>query len=115
MIGNNIKKFRKQLGLSQDDLAKMTCLSKRAIAYYEKEANNEIFEKLEIIANALNITVADLFKDNKPCKNNDIDVLDTRIIKKILKIKRLPVKTQNSIWEYIDFALQKNKDRVETN
>jgi transcriptional regulator with XRE-family HTH domain len=111
LIGQNIKKYRRQLGLSQNDLAKITNLSKRAIVYYEKEANNEIFNKLDIIAKALKINITDLFIDNNNTLNKNIEELDTRIIKKIIQIKKLPLKDQNAIWEYIDFILEKNKQK----
>ena len=111
IIGKNIVKYRKKKGFSQNDLAEATKLSRRAIAYYEKEANNEIFEKLELISNALNINLVDLFKnENSSTTDNEISDLDTRIIKRIMQVKNLSVRDQNLIWKYIDFIIdQKNK------
>ena len=117
IIGNNIIKHRKKLGYSQSDLAEKTNLSRRAIAYYEREANNEIFDKLEMIANALYVSVSDLLMD----ENNSISEtekgiieLDTRIIKRIMQIKKLSIRDQNSIWKYIDFIIENSNSRKHT-
>ena len=113
VIGQNIIKYRKSLGYSQKDLAEKTKLSRRAIAYYEREANNEIFDKLDMIAKALKLNIADLFQEDTADKTrNKIQELDTRILKRILQIKELPPRKQNAIWQYIDFITEEyNKNK----
>ena len=60
-FGNNIKKARKDKGLSQENLADILCVTRSAITRYE---NGEIFpnpEQISIICDALDIYPNDLF------------------------------------------------------
>lgn len=60
-FGNNIKKARKDKGLSQENLADILCVTRSAITRYE---NGEVFpnpEQISIICDALNIYPNDLF------------------------------------------------------
>ena len=110
ILGKNISKFRKQLGMSQTDLANKTNLTTRAIAYYENEANNEIFTKLEIIAKALNVKLSDLFNNNDSDNNDEINIekISTKTLKKLKQIRKLPKKDQTAIWNYIDYRIEKS-------
>ena len=60
-FGNNIKKARKNKGLSQENLADILCVTRSAITRYE---NGEVFpnpEQISIICDALDIYPNDLF------------------------------------------------------
>lgn len=91
--------FRKQRGFSQDDLAKITGLSSRMIAYYETQSVNPPIDKVKIIAEALKISVSDLIDENKI--NDDIMNLDPRILKIAMMIKDLNRTDKESIYNII--------------
>jgi len=95
----NLIRFRKQKGLSQDDLAKTTGLSSRMIAYYETQSINPPLGKIKIIAEALKVNISDLIDENKT--NNDIMNLDPRILKIAMMIKDLDRTDKESIYNII--------------
>jgi len=102
----NLKKFRKLKGLSQRDLAEKCNLTKRIISCYETKAVNPPIDKLEKIANALEIPISDLFNEKFSFKKTQSEDIDPRIIKKLNKIKSLPLKEQNKIWDFANALLQ---------
>jgi len=62
-IAKNIKKFRKEKGISQDRLSKLADLSLNTIVNIEAGNNpNPTLETLGKIANALGVSVGDLLK-----------------------------------------------------
>lgn len=105
---NNLKNIRRAKGLSQKDLADKTGLTIRIISYYENEATSPPIDKIELIAQALDVTIADLLNE-KLTKNikTSYDNIDHRILKKISKLNSLPQKEQNTIWLFIDTVLEK--------
>lgn len=63
VIGKNIKKFRKEKGISQDRLSKFADLSLNTIVNIESGGNiNPTIETLTKIANALVVKVDSLIK-----------------------------------------------------
>jgi transcriptional regulator with XRE-family HTH domain len=116
----NLKRIRKTKGFSQQELANKTNLKKSLISYYENNPVNPPFEKVEIIANALNITIGDLLNQKNIDKTTDYDDIDSRILKKVIKIQSLPQKDQKKIWDYVETIVknyeleQKNKQLQET-
>lgn len=103
----NLRTIRMNKGLSQQDLADKCGLTKRIISYYETNATSPPIDKIEIISKALDITIADLLNEKLTLNKKDIEDIDPRIIKKIMKIKFLPIKEQNSIWHYINTVIDK--------
>jgi len=62
-IAKNIKKLRKEKGISQDRLSKLADLSLNTIVNIEADNNpNPTFETLQKIANALEVEINDLLK-----------------------------------------------------
>ena len=62
-IGQNIKKFREKMGISQDKLSKLADISSNTVAKLELGDNpNPTIETLQKIAKALNVKVDDLIK-----------------------------------------------------
>lgn len=62
-IGKNIKKLRKEQGISQDRLSKLADLSLNTVVTVESGANtNPTIETLKKISTALGIGVDDLIK-----------------------------------------------------
>lgn len=63
-IAHNVVKFRKQLGLTQEELAFRSEIDRTYIGYIENAKQNISIEKLCAIAVALKIDVADLLKED---------------------------------------------------
>jgi len=62
-IGNNIKRFRQDKGLSQDRLSKLADLSLNTVVKIElDESPNPTIETIQRIAKALEVSVDDLLK-----------------------------------------------------
>jgi transcriptional regulator with XRE-family HTH domain len=98
----NLKKIRKARGLSQQELANKSKLKKSLISYYENNAVNPPFDKIEIIAKVLNVTIGDLLNNKNIDRTTDYNDIDPRILKKVIKIQSLTLKDQKKIWDYIE-------------
>ena len=70
-IGGNIKRIRKEKGLTQQQLADAAGVAINSIRGYESENREPRRENLEAIACALGVTVKDLREDN-PCRPNRV-------------------------------------------
>lgn len=66
MIRHNIKKFRNKIGITQQDLADMTGISREYICDVENENRNKhiTISLLGRIAEVLEIDIANFFKEN---------------------------------------------------
>ena len=62
-IGMNIKKYRKRMGLTQDELGKKLGIKQQTIAMYENDKTNIKPVTLKKIANALNVSLTDLMPE----------------------------------------------------
>lgn len=67
-LNEKIRKYRKEAGLSQEDLASKIYVSKTLITKYESGSAFPTQENLEKIAVALNVKVEDLLSDKKRTK-----------------------------------------------
>ena len=63
-VGENIRKLRKEKGLTQQELADKCGLSKNGLWNYENENREPTIKTLENISKALNVTVNDLISGN---------------------------------------------------
>lgn len=64
MIGENIKKYRKKKGLSQDKLCKLADVTHTTLAKIESGVNiNPTIRTLVKIANALEVSVDNLLRE----------------------------------------------------
>jgi transcriptional regulator with XRE-family HTH domain len=102
-FGERIIMLRKQLKLSQDDLAKKIGTSAPIIGRYER---NEIKPSIEVaakIAEELGVTVDYLLG------NSDNMVMDKKLIKRIEDIEALPVEEKDKVYYFIDMALSHHK------
>lgn len=106
-FSENLIAIRKIKGLSQRDLAKLTGISNRVIAYYELNSSIPDLDKLEKLAKALNVSIADLVDPDHSDKK--ILSLNTRSIKKIQLLEQLPREDQKKVIDYIKDLIKKNK------
>lgn len=63
-VGKNIRKFRKQLGLSQEELAEMCSLHRTYIGGVERGERNVTLETLAAIAHSLNKSPVELMEED---------------------------------------------------
>ncbi|MFD3259578.1 helix-turn-helix domain-containing protein [Paenibacillus lentus] len=62
LVGENIRRVRKEQGLTQEELAEKAELQYQYIGGVERGTRNISLDSLEKIINALNITYSELFK-----------------------------------------------------
>ena len=67
-FSKNLIRLRRERKLTQGDLAKLTGLSPRMIAYYETEAVKPPIDKIGIIAKVLNVNIDELLGLHEPRK-----------------------------------------------
>ena len=67
-IGKNIRKYRKELGLTQTELAEKLNTSQYVITNYERGSNNPLATSIPEIAKALNVPIAALFGEDVEIK-----------------------------------------------
>ena len=60
IVGNNIKKYRKKLNISQEELAEKAGLHRTYIGGIERGERNITLDSLQVIANALNVAPVEL-------------------------------------------------------
>ena len=60
VVGSNIKKYRKKLGISQEELAERAKLHRTYIGGIERGERNITLDSLQTIATALNIAPVEL-------------------------------------------------------
>jgi len=99
-FGANLSALRKAKGLSQRDLAKATGISQRMIVYYENRATIPPIEKINKLATALQLTVADLLDSS--VSNKELLSLNTRTLKKVKLLEQLPATEQRKVLDYIN-------------
>jgi len=106
-FAKNLIAIRKQRGISQRDLAKKTGLSHRVIAYYETRVEIPSIDKIETIANVLEIPVSKLIDSS--LSDKDVLTIDTRTLKKIRLWEQLPKDDQKKVMIYIRDLIRKNE------
>ena len=60
MLKDNLKQFRRNNNMSQEELASKVCVSRSSIALYEKGIRKPSIETIKLICTALNIKIEDL-------------------------------------------------------
>ena len=65
VVGNNIKNYRKRLGISQEELAEKAGLHRTYIGGIERGERNITLDSLQVIAVALNIAPVKLIVEEK--------------------------------------------------
>lgn len=75
-VGKNVKKIRKEKGLSILDLKNLTGLSKSTISDLENDKSSPTIETLQKIAKALNVDIKEFFKNESEKQSNTEDDLE---------------------------------------
>jgi len=111
IFAKNLIAIRKAKGLSQRDLAKLSNISNRVIAYYETKLSIPSYEILVKIAKALNTSICSLIDPEYSDKN--ILGLNTRTIKKVKLLDQLLPENQRKVTDYIKALLAQEKLKKE--
>lgn len=114
IFSKNLSRIRKHRGLSQIDLAKITGLSGRMIAYYETEAMKPPLDKVNILAKALNVPINDLLGIHEDdSKQDEIEKINPRTLKKIKMILALPKHQRHIIYSMAESFQKQNQESKE--
>ena len=60
MVGKNIKKYRSEKGMTQDELAEVLCVTRQAVSNWENEKTQPDIETLNRISETLGVTMEEL-------------------------------------------------------
>ena len=110
-FAKNFKYYRKRQGLSQYDIANMTSISQRMISHYERENILPPWDRLELLANALNVKISQLFENHshKEEKSDNLSDIDPRSVKKLRDILSLPYEDRNDLYRILNKMMKKNQ------
>lgn len=103
-----LKSLREERGLSQDELARLTQLSKSTISMYENGNREPKFETLEVIADFFNVDMNTLLDKKQP-----IMVLTQQEETHIKKYRQLDADGREEIDDLIDVKLAKLQRKTE--
>ena len=73
IFGRNVKKYRKQFGYTQEEMAEKIDVSQTFFANLERGNRGASFETVELIARCFNIPCASLFEENESDKTETAD------------------------------------------
>jgi len=111
VFAENVAYYRKKKGLSQYDLAQLSGISRTMISHYEREGMFPPANRLQALADSLEIPVYKLFK-HAGAKNDpetDISGIDPRSFKKFRDILSLPAEDRNDLYRILNKLLRKNQ------
>ena len=108
-FSENLIRLRKYKGMSIKELSEKTGISQRMIVHYEKYVSYPSLDKIEKIADALKVNIADLLGLSEKTKNFDVMDFDVRTIKKLKKILILNPHDRLSIYKMIDLLAKKDE------
>jgi len=104
-FGEHVVLHRKQLKMSQDDLAKKVGTSAPIIGRYERDEIKPSIETAKKIADELGVTVDYLLGGSANM------VMDKKLMKRIEDIEALPAEDKDKVYYFIDMAIMHNKTK----
>lgn len=110
VFSENVMWFRKKRGLSQYDLAESSGISRTMISHYEREGILPPADRLQALADSLDVPVYKLFKPHGERKIPDTDLtdFDPRSVKKLRDILSLPAGDRNDLYRILNKMIRKN-------
>jgi len=111
IFAENVAKYRKKKGFSQYDLAQSSGISRGMISHYEREGMFPPADRLQALADSLEIPVYKLFKQPEIDQAPDTDLfdIDPRSIKKLRDILSLPADDRGDLYRILNKMLRKNQ------
>jgi len=105
-IGNKIKLFRNNKGLSQKEVALSIGIDQAQYSRIEGGKVEPTLSSLEKIAEALGIEVADLFSKDQP---TNINSYDKDVVERLQLLDQLEETEKKSIFHIMDMAISKKR------
>jgi transcriptional regulator with XRE-family HTH domain len=111
VFAENVANYRKRKGLSQYDLAQLSGISRTMISHYEREGMLPPADRLQALADSLDIPVYKLFKHSRAENETETDIsgIDPRSVKKFRDILSLPAEDRNDLYRILNKLLRKNQ------
>lgn len=111
-VGENIKMYRNNLGLTQKQLAEKCSISESAIKYYESNRRNPKIETLNKIADVLQVSLDDLIERNVVLSKKIIAYLERPMLKTIdyENILKILSETLNIDYELLEKCVNSDKE-----
>ena len=100
--GHRLAGLRRSRGISQRELARLTGISNRMIAYYETQAESLPAHALSKIAQALGVSADHLLGIETNQSSPPALSLDTRVLRRLLLFERLPPTDRRYILRQIE-------------
>lgn len=104
-FSDRLREIRTAKGLTQTKLAEISGISRRLIVHYETHVKKPPIDKVNILADVLNVTVDELLGKTKKRKKNNIPF---KIMKNMRIIESLPTQDQNAIFRLVKSLAEKN-------
>jgi len=111
IFAENVAKYRKKKGFSQYDLAQSSGISRGMISHYEREGMFPPADRLQALADSLEIPVYKLFKqpEAEQAPETALTDIDPRSVKKLRDILSLPADDRNDLYRILNKMLRKNQ------
>jgi len=111
IFAENIVKYRKKKGFSQYDLADLSGISRRMIGHYESKGIVPPADRLQALADSLDVPVYKLFKqpEIEQAHETDLSDIDPRSVKKLRDILSLPADDRGDLYRILNKMLRKNQ------
>ena len=111
IFAENVAKYRKKKGFSQYDLADLSGISRRMIGHYESKGIIPPANRLQALADSLEIPVYKLFKqpEAEQAPETALADIDPRSVKKLRDILSLPAGDRNDLYRILNKMLRKNQ------
>lgn len=106
-LGDTLKKVREAKGLSQKELAGILDMPQPQYSRIEGGKTDPSFTTISKIANALNISLSELFRADEIF--DDVNTYDKTLIEKLQHLDSLNEDEKKSIYTLIDSLITKKK------
>jgi len=113
VFGHKLRDLRRKKGFTQTKLSELSGVSRRAIVHYENHAKRPTVDKVIKLAEALGVSDEELLGFSKQEKKKVIEDISYKIMKKFRVIEKLPTRDQNTIFQFINTVVEKNKLKEE--
>jgi transcriptional regulator with XRE-family HTH domain len=111
IFAENVTRYRKKKGFSQSDLAQLSGISRTMISHYEREGMFPPADRLQSLADSLDVPVYKLFKGQGDDKTAEADFsgIDPRSVKKMRDILSLPAEDRGDLYRILNKMIRKNQ------
>lgn len=108
-FSNNLTRYRKLRGLSQEELSRLSTVSRRMIGQYETKPCNPAVRTVYLLSKALDVSIYDLIEEKENTTADMFKDTNPKTLKKIMEITKLPKKDRVTIYNMVDSMIKANK------